>query len=79
LKKARLVKSFKGVKGGYQLARPAGKINVAEIILALEGELYQSHCAGCDHCACRLNPVWKQLTLAVERALRPIKLSSLLK
>jgi Rrf2 family protein len=39
LKRARLVKSQKGPHGGYQLARPAEKISLAEVIRLLDGAL----------------------------------------
>ena len=39
LKRARLVKSFRGQRGGYKLARPADKISLAEIIRLLDGAL----------------------------------------
>ena len=39
LKRARLVKSQKGPHGGYQLARPADKISLAEVIRLLDGAL----------------------------------------
>ena len=39
LKRGGLVKSKKGPHGGYRLARPAGKISLAEIIRLLDGAL----------------------------------------
>ncbi len=39
LKRARLVQSQKGPHGGYRLARPAGKISLAEVIRLLDGAL----------------------------------------
>lgn len=39
LKNAGLVQSFRGVNGGYALARPAAKIAVIEILTALDGPL----------------------------------------
>jgi Rrf2 family protein len=39
LKRARLVKSQKGLHGGYRLARPAEKISLAEVIRLLDGAL----------------------------------------
>jgi len=39
LKRGRLVKSLRGKQGGYQLARPANKISLAEIIRLLDGAL----------------------------------------
>jgi Rrf2 family protein len=39
LRKAKLINSYRGPSGGYELARPAGEINVAEIIRAIDGPL----------------------------------------
>lgn len=39
MKKARLVKSSKGQRGGYRLARPAKEITVAEVIRLFDGAL----------------------------------------
>jgi FeS assembly SUF system regulator len=40
-----LLSSHRGVKGGYNLARPAREISVAEIILALEGPIGFTECS----------------------------------
>lgn len=39
LKRARYVRSWKGQRGGYRLAKPANKITLAEIIRLLDGAL----------------------------------------
>lgn len=39
LRRARLVRSQRGLDGGYRLARPADEISVADIIRAVEGQL----------------------------------------
>jgi Rrf2 family protein len=39
LKRARLVQSSKGQRGGFRLARPAREISIAEIIRPLDGAL----------------------------------------
>ena len=39
LKRARYVRSSKGQRGGYRLAKPADKITLAEIIRLLDGAL----------------------------------------
>lgn len=39
LKRARYVRSSKGQRGGYRLAKPANKISLAEIIRLLDGAL----------------------------------------
>ena len=45
LSDAGLLSSHRGVKGGYNLARPAEKISVADIILALEGPIGFTECS----------------------------------
>jgi len=44
LKKADLVKASQGKQGGYKLAKSPEKINIEEIIVALEGEISPSSC-----------------------------------
>lgn len=39
LRHARIVRSHRGADGGYQLARPADEITVADVVLAIEGSL----------------------------------------
>lgn len=39
-----LVKSFRGMQGGYQLAREAGRITLAEVIEAVDGPLTLVDC-----------------------------------
>ncbi|MBN2370155.1 MAG: Rrf2 family transcriptional regulator [Vicinamibacteria bacterium] len=39
LKRARIVQSAKGQRGGYRLARPAAKITLAEVIRLVDGAL----------------------------------------
>jgi Rrf2 family transcriptional regulator, cysteine metabolism repressor len=39
------VRSHRGVKGGYALARPAGTINLADLMQALEGTFQFAECS----------------------------------
>jgi Rrf2 family protein len=39
LRRANILRSIRGPKGGYQLARPPAQIKVAEVVSCLEGEL----------------------------------------
>jgi Rrf2 family protein len=39
LRKARLINSYRGPSGGYELARPAQQVNVADVIRAIDGPL----------------------------------------
>ena len=49
------VKSYKGVQGGYELARPGDELKVLEIIELIDGPVRISKCLECDH-ECSKNP-----------------------
>lgn len=46
LRRAGLVASTRGKRGGYRLARPAGEIDMADVVRALEGPILEMPCAG---------------------------------
>ena len=50
-----LVKSYKGARGGYELARSGNEIRVLEIIELIDGPVKISKCLECDH-ECSRNP-----------------------
>ena len=50
-----LVKSYKGVQGGYELARPGDEIRVLDVIELIDGPVKISKCLECDH-ECSKNP-----------------------
>ena len=47
-----IVKSFKGNKGGYSLARPAEKITVLEVVEEIYGPLTLNRCKHDGNCGC---------------------------
>jgi FeS assembly SUF system regulator len=82
LQRAGLVVSTRGLRGGYQLARPAAQISAAAILDALEGPVALTDCAaGVGHCeiedSCRVGRVWQRLNLAMRRALYDVSLAQL--
>lgn len=80
LKKAGLVRADKGVRGGYYLTRPAAKISVLQIIMALEGSVAPMACVegkSCGH-SCRIHPVWQKLYTQMTKTLSAISLASLM-
>jgi FeS assembly SUF system regulator len=82
LHRAALVTSSRGVRGGYQLARPAREISAAAILEALEGPLTLTGCAaGHGHCGieetCRVGRGWQRLNLAIRRSLCDVSLAEL--
>ena len=79
---AGLVTSQRGVQGGYQLARQASTISMAEVIAALEGPIAltecsaeESHCGIAGHCGVRGN--WQLINLAIKRALEDVSLADM--
>ena len=85
LKKAKLIKSEKGVSGGYKLSKNPSKITVYDIVKALEGEITLFHCLSAGgkincsaKCSCGATIVLVKVQKAMIKTLREIKLSSLI-
>ena len=53
LRRAGIVQSTRGAKGGYALARPATEISVREIITAAELVTFDLHCEKIGRASCR--------------------------
>lgn len=71
LSEERLVRSFKGVRGGYELARPAKSIRVSEVLAAGRNGDQMGRCVlGLDECddhdPCPLHFQWKNLRKQME-------------
>ena len=88
LRKAGLVHSALGRRGGYTLARPAGVISVAEILHTLGGRLYDpeycnryaGHLDTCTHMGdCSIRSLWGVLENLLESVLSQTKLSDLVR
>jgi len=65
LVKAGLIKSHRGSKGGFSLARPANEITLREIVERIEGPIYLNKCLiRRGECAqqdiCPAHEVWKE-------------------
>lgn len=63
LVKAKLVRSYRGVKGGFSLAKPARDISMLDVVEAIEGKIYlniclmdKKKCGFSKHCP--VSPVW---------------------
>lgn len=78
LKKAGLLYSRRGVRGGYQLSRPPDQVSVGDVLAIVDGEFAQSGCAeestrreySCPELAsCGLKAVWKEVREAMEAIL----------
>ncbi len=91
LRKAGLVDSRRGSRGGYMLARPAGEITMAEVVEALEGSIAPIECiseaadgsivcareASADH-VCPTKLLWTRVRLSIVSTLRETTLADLL-
>ena len=82
LAKAGIVTSFRGVKGGFRLAKKPKQINLLDIIEAIEGPAAMNRCAldtsVCNFSAtCTVHPVWVKLRKMVEDYLRKIDFRAL--
>ena len=55
LNAAGFVRSYKGVQGGYELARAGDDIRILELIELIDGPVRISKCLDCDH-DCSRNP-----------------------
>ena len=91
LRKAGLVDSRRGSRGGYMLARPAAEITMAEVVEALEGSIAPIECISeaadgsivCsresepDH-ACPTKLLWTRVRFSIVHTLRETTLADLL-
>ena len=71
LSKARIIKSFRGVKGGFALAKSPKDITLKEVIEASEGPININICVSGDgDCHrenyCPTTSVWKELQASIE-------------
>lgn len=86
LRKTGYVTSTRGAKGGYTLAKAPQNINVYELLLILEGEIFPVHCkhgASCSgngtvaHC-CAGEIVWNKINKAVKDAVGDYSIQDLI-
>ena len=68
LRRAGLIESERGRAGGYRLARPAGRIAIADVMAAAEESVAMTRCnvhgaSGCvQHERCLTHDLWDALT-----------------
>ncbi|HKG93455.1 MAG TPA: Rrf2 family transcriptional regulator [Gemmatimonadaceae bacterium] len=86
LRRAGIVRSTRGARGGYSLARPAAEITVREVIAASELTTFDLHCVShpveSERCSasqsCSIRPVWLLLQRRIDDVLDSVRLSDLL-
>ncbi len=80
LRKAGLVKSKKGLYGGYFLAKSPRKITAGEIIKILEKNILPIECKTCPVAKkCSMKRVWKEIKNSLNTLLNSITLEDLAK
>jgi Rrf2 family protein len=84
LKKANLIKSIRGPKGGHMLAKSPIEITVGQIVKVLEGGIDLSNCIeDADVCErssdCLTRGIWEEATKAMYDKLNSIPLSKAIK
>jgi Rrf2 family protein len=86
LRRAGIVTSTRGAKGGYVLSRPSADITLREVIAAAELETFDLHCVShpvdevrcSDAQNCSIRPVWVMLQGKINDVLDSVLLSDLL-
>jgi Rrf2 family protein len=76
------IKSFRGFKGGYQLARLASDITLLEVVEAIHGPIEITPCleepSDCELLAvCAAHEVWTRVDEKIKRALGSVTLDKL--
>jgi Rrf2 family cysteine metabolism transcriptional repressor len=84
LRAAGFVRSVRGSKGGYVLARPAEQIRVHEVFRCLEGPVTTTECTAdteiCERSTdCIAREIWLQVETAVQNVLSAITLAEVAK
>lgn len=81
LRRHALVASVRGPGGGYRLARPALKVSVADIILAVDEPLDATLCRGMENCRedkrCMTHNLWATLNEKLHEYLHAVTLQDL--
>lgn len=87
LRRAGLVESLRGAKGGYRLARDPGAITVRDVMAASERQTFavncQLHPVNPERChpssPCSIRPVWYALQRRIDDLLTAVTLADLLR
>ena len=85
LRRAGIVLSIRGARGGYYLARPPAEVTVKDVLDASEHGTFEVNCEQyqvdercCSEVPCSIRPVWYLLKLRIDEVLGGIRLADLL-
>ena len=83
LRRHGLVDSVRGPGGGYNLARPADAVSVADIIVAVDEPIDATQCGGKENCQddkrCMTHELWANLNAHIFAFLRSVTLEQLVR
>jgi len=82
LRASGFVRSVRGSKGGYVLARPAGDVRLSEIFRCLEGPVTTTECTEDEDCCkrsadCVARDLWMEVEAAIQRVLSDMTLADM--
>jgi Rrf2 family protein len=86
LRRAGVITSTRGARGGYVLAKPPSEISIRDVVHASELETFDLHCVSHpveeDRCSashnCSIRPVWQMLQGKIDDVLQSVSLADLL-
>jgi Rrf2 family protein len=86
MRRAGIVRSRRGARGGYSLARDASGISIRDVIEASESTTFDLHCVSHpveeERCSsshnCSIRPVWMLLQRKIDDVLEGVRLADLL-
>lgn len=86
LRRAGVIASTRGARGGYVLARPPEQVSIRAVIQASELETFDLHCVSHpleeERCSashnCSIRPVWVMLQRKIDDVLEAVTLADLL-
>ena len=86
MRRAGIVRSTRGARGGYALAQTPDAVTVRDVIRASELTTFDLHCVShpvdAERCAeaenCSIRPVWMLLQRRIDEVLESVRLSDLL-
>ena len=86
LRRAGIVRSTRGARGGYSLAKRSEEVSIRDVIEASEQTTFDLHCeshpVGEERCSashsCSIRPVWMLLQRKIDDVLSSVHLSDLL-
>lgn len=75
LSRGGIVRSYRGVKGGFELAKDPGDISLLDVIEAVQGPVGMNACAVDEaicslSSSCSVHPVWVEVRREIEKLLR---------